>query len=115
MLVYEKEHHFGTYIDKWALVCPQNWGQTCSNYYKYLHICDHPPGNPVDSDSLIDRNPNSRGKFSNLEISSNNKIVYNEAGKQSYWTEQAENVFPFLVSDQHPPLLIAHLPGPKAI
>jgi len=32
-----------------------------------------------------------------------------------YWTEQAEKVTPFLVSDQQPPLLIEHLAGPKAV
>lgn len=43
------------------------------------------------------------------------KIVLNESGEQNHWTEQAENVCPFLVSNQQPPLLIAHLPGPKAV
>lgn len=30
-------------------------------------------------------------------------------------TEQAENVSPCRVSDQHPPLFIVHLPGPTAV
>ena len=33
----------------------------------------------------------------------------------NHWTEQAEKVNPFLVSDQQPPLLIVHLAGPKAV
>ena len=32
-----------------------------------------------------------------------------------HWTEQAEKVNPFLDSDQHPPLFIAHLAGTKAV
>lgn len=35
--------------------------------------------------------------------------------RRSHWTEHAEKVFPFWVSDQQPPLLIAHRPGPKAV
>lgn len=32
-----------------------------------------------------------------------------------HWTEQAEKVNPWRVSDQHPPLSIVHLAGPKAV
>jgi hypothetical protein len=51
-------------------------------------------------------------------------IFYNQDGQKKrrktedlvkrYWTEQAEKVILFLVSDQQPPLFKEHLAGPKA-
>ena len=38
----------------------------------------------------------------------------NKDSRRGYLTEQAETVFPFLVSFQQPPLLIWHLPRPEA-
>jgi len=49
-----------------------------------------------------------------LQTAATSETGNEKISERGYLTEQAETVFPFLVSFQQPPLLIWHLPRPEA-
>lgn len=82
---------------------------------KYLRICNHRHEIHTGTGNPSSRNPTciKRMFMTNISFKHEGEEKWKEE-KRFDITGQAEKLCPFFVSDQQPPLLIAHLPGPTA-